>query len=97
MHQPFGMHPAQRVPSDGELPGIVAQHHGVAQEAVRVDAAPYRAFGGDLHRILDRQMVGPVDAKPVEMRLPGGLIGERRLRLLGQSGDQGCGQARLRM
>jgi hypothetical protein len=27
MHQPFRMNPAQRVPTDVELPGIVAQHH----------------------------------------------------------------------
>ena len=40
VHQPFRMDPAQRVPADGELPGIVAQHHGIAQEAMRMDAAP---------------------------------------------------------
>jgi len=40
VHQPFGMHPAQRVAAHGELPGIVAQYHGIAQEVVRVDAAP---------------------------------------------------------
>ena len=39
MHQPFGMDPA-RVLADGELPGIVAEQHSIAQEAVRVDAAP---------------------------------------------------------
>jgi predicted transcriptional regulator len=31
-----------------ELPGIIAQHHGIAQEVVRVDAAPDRSLGGDL-------------------------------------------------
>ena len=62
VHQPFGMHPAERMAAHGELPGIprvrlrrpegrLAQHHGIAQEAVRVDAAPDRPFGGDLHRI----------------------------------------------
>ena len=40
MHQPFRVDPAQRVPPDGELCGIVAQQYGLAQEAVGVDAAP---------------------------------------------------------
>ena len=30
MHQPFRMHPAQRVLANGELSGIVAQQHGIA-------------------------------------------------------------------
>ena len=40
MDQPLGVYPAQRVRTDGELAGLVAQHHGAAQEAVRLDAAP---------------------------------------------------------
>ena len=40
MHQPFRVHPAQRVLSDVELSGIIAQHHGVAEEFVRLNAAP---------------------------------------------------------
>ena len=51
VHQPFGMHPAECVAAHGELPGIIAQHHGIVQEFVRVDAAPDRSFGGDLHWI----------------------------------------------
>ena len=39
-HQSFCMNPAQRMVSHCELSGIVTQHHGVAQEVVRVDAAP---------------------------------------------------------
>ena len=30
VHQPFGMHPAQRVAAHGELPGIVTRHYGIA-------------------------------------------------------------------
>ena len=40
MHQPFRVNPAQRVPADVELSGIIAQHHGVAEEFVRLNAAP---------------------------------------------------------
>ena len=29
VHQPFSMHPAQRVAADGELPGIITQHDGI--------------------------------------------------------------------
>ena len=89
VHQPFGMDPAQRVPAHRELPGIVAQHHGITQEVVRVDAAPDGAFGGDLHRVWRRAQNG--EAKPVEMRRPCGLIGKGRFRLLSQPGDQGGG------
>ena len=53
VHQPFRMHPAQRVPADGELSGIVAQQHGVVQEAVLVNAAPLSSLGGNQHRVLD--------------------------------------------
>ena len=39
--QPFGMHPTQRMQATNvELAGIVAQHDRVAQEFMRVDAAP---------------------------------------------------------
>jgi len=34
------MHPAQRVLPDGELSGIIAQHHRVTQKAVRVLKPP---------------------------------------------------------
>src|SRR3984885_2374907 len=46
VYEPLRMHPAQRVTADGELPGVIAQHHGVAQKSVRLDAAPQSAFGG---------------------------------------------------
>jgi hypothetical protein len=34
------MYPAQSMLADVELTGIVAQHHGFLQKAMRVDAAP---------------------------------------------------------
>ena len=86
VHQPFGMDPAQCVLTNRELPGIIAQHHGIAQEVVRVDAAPDRSLGGDLHRIGRRGQCG--EAEPVKLCRPGGLIGEDRLRLRRQTGDQ---------
>ena len=43
VHQPFGMDPAQRMLTNHELPGIIAQHRGIAQEAVRVAVAPDRS------------------------------------------------------
>jgi hypothetical protein len=47
VHQPLRMHPAQRMPANGKLAGIVADNHHVAQQPVRVDAAPQCPFGGD--------------------------------------------------
>ena len=58
VHQPFRMDPAQRVSADGELPGIVTQHDGIAQKTVRMDAAPLSPFGGDLHRVLNDRQTG---------------------------------------
>ena len=51
VHQPLGMDPTQRVLADIELPGIVTDHHGLAQEAMRADGTPQRALGGDAHRV----------------------------------------------
>ena len=51
MHQPFRVHPAQRVPGDVELPRVIAQHDGPGQKIVCPDAAPQRTFGGDQDRI----------------------------------------------
>ena len=51
MHQPLRMNPAQTVPADLELAGIVADDHRFGEQAMRLDAAPQRALGGDLHRI----------------------------------------------
>ena len=59
VHQPFRMNPAQRVLADVELPSIVAEHHGVMQKSVRMDAAPLSPLGGYLHRVLDDRHIGP--------------------------------------
>ena len=40
MYQPFRVNPAQRMPSDLELPRIITQHDSIAQELVRLNAAP---------------------------------------------------------
>ena len=74
----------------GELPGVIAQHHGIAQEVVCVDTAPDGALGGDLHRVRRRGHCG--ESEPFEVCRPGGLIGEGGLHLFGQQADQGCGQ-----
>jgi hypothetical protein len=47
------MNPAQGVAADIELAGIVAEDDGLGQEAVRLDAAPQRALGGEADRVLD--------------------------------------------
>ena len=82
VHQPLRMHPAQRMPADGELAGVVADNHRLAQQAVRLDAAPQCPFGGD--QTGSGVTCSCADAEAVEMRLPGGLIGERAVRVRGQ-------------
>ena len=65
MHQPLRMDPAQSMPADGELPGIIIQYHGITQEAVRVDAAPLSALGGDQYGVGCRGQGG--ETEPVEV------------------------------
>ena len=64
--------------TDVELSGIIAQHHALAEEFVRLNAAPHGALGGNPHRI--RRDVQAGEAQPAEVRQPGGLIGEAGLR-----------------
>jgi hypothetical protein len=93
------MDPAQSVPADGELPGIVAQHHGVVQKAMRVDAAPLSSLGGNLHRVLDDCQTSLWqwgDRKPVQMRLPCRLINKARLASSARRAIKGPGSPRLR-
>ena len=82
VHQPLRMHPAERVPADVELACVVADNHHLAQQPVRLEAAPQRPFGGDTDRI--RCDLHCRDVKAVEMCSPGGLIGEPRLLVRGQ-------------
>ena len=74
VHQPLGMDPAQRVLADVELPGIVADDDGLAQEAVLGHGAPERALGGDADRVGRHRQPG--EAEMLEMALPGRLVGE---------------------
>jgi hypothetical protein len=75
---------------DRELPGVITQHYGIVQEAMRMDAAPLGAFSSDLHWIRCHGQHGK--AEPLEVCRPSSLIGKGCLRLFGQSGDQGGGQ-----
>ena len=86
VHQPLGVHPAQRVPADVELSGVVAENHGLAQEFVRVDAAPRRALGDDPLRLRREAQRG--QPEPVEMRLPGPMVVKSCRRLGLQTGDR---------
>jgi hypothetical protein len=38
--------------ADVELTGIVAQHYGVVQKLMRVDAAPQSPLGGNQYQVL---------------------------------------------
>ena len=50
VHQPFGMHPAQRMGAYSKLTGIVGDDDDFVEQTVLMDAAEERAFG----RYLDR-------------------------------------------
>ena len=91
VHQPFRMDPTQRMAADGELAGIIAQQHGIAQKAVCMGTAPLSPFGGDLDRGLDDRgtgFFGRGDAKLLQMRLPRSLIGETGHACLSQTGER---------
>jgi hypothetical protein len=81
------MDPAQRVLTDGELAGIVADNHALAQKVMRRNAAPQRALGGDLYRVGGDNECR--DAALLEMRLPGGWIGKLLVRVRCEAGDDG--------
>ena len=74
VHQPLGVHPAQRVAADAELTGIVRDDHRAIEKAMLADTAPERPFGGDLGRI--GSDLEPVEAEGCEMGAPGWLVGE---------------------
>ena len=90
MHQPFGMHPAQRVLADVELTGIIADNHRLAQEAVFRHGTPQRAFGGDADGI--RRNLQLVDPETPQMGLPGRLVVEARAWLGRQAAEHRSGQ-----
>jgi hypothetical protein len=79
--------------ADIELTGIVADDDGVGQKAVRLDATPQGALGGDHNGIgIDRESR---DAELVEMGSPGSLIGEGFARVFCQAGDDRAGEGAL--
>src|SRR5208337_4068637 len=51
VHQAFAMNPAQAVPADTELTGVIAYNHGVGKQAMRLDAAPQRPLSRHHHRV----------------------------------------------
>src|SRR6516225_3300504 len=93
VNEALGMNPAQAMLANIELTGVVADDDSVGQKAVRLDAAPQGALGGDQDRIwlhFER-----CNAKPFEMRGPGRPIGEEPVRVFGQKGDHRPGEATL--
>jgi len=76
-----------------ELAGVVGEDDGVGQQAMRLDAAPQRPFGGDPDRIGgDGQRD---NTEPVEMVQPSRLVHEMPLGMRGQPRDHGTRQRPL--
>src|SRR5216684_4250490 len=46
-----GMHPTKTMRTDVALSGVITDDRGRGKEAVRLDAPPERAFGGDAHGV----------------------------------------------
>ena len=90
VNEAFGVHPAQTVLADIELAGVVADDDGLGKQAVRLDAAPQSAFGGDHHGVrVDFQRGDP---ERIEVRAPGLVIGEPLVAVLGQTIEHVAGQ-----
>ena len=85
MDQPLGVDPAQGMATDGELPRVVGQDHGVGQQAMGLDRSPYRSFGGDQHRIGRHNQRR--DPEPLQMPGPSRFVGEPMLGISLQPGD----------
>lgn len=90
MDQTLGVDPAQRVLTDVELPGVVADHDRLAQEPVCAHRAPQRALGGDAHRVGRHLQTG--QAELLKMAQPRCLIGKLPLLMRDKSLDQRSGQ-----
>src|SRR5271166_3508889 len=90
VNETLGMNPAQAMLADIELTGVVTDDHRVRQKAMRLNAAPQVSLGGNHDGIgID---LDTLDAKSVEMRGPGCLIGENLVGMLGQAGDHRAGE-----
>src|ERR1700724_1048864 len=95
VNETLGMNPAQAMLADIELTGGITDDHRVGQKAMRYDAAPQGSFGGNHDGIgmdLESQ-----DAKPVEMRSPGCLIGENLMGCSAKRAITGPERARWRI
>src|SRR5271168_476461 len=90
VNQTFAMGPTQAVQADVELASVVADNHGIGEQAMRLDAAPQSAFAGDQHGIgADLQSR---DAEPIQMDVPGRPVGEDAIGMLAEAGDDGSGE-----
>src|SRR5712691_10883406 len=88
--QALGMHPAQAMPPEIELSGVIADNSCRGQETMRPDAAPQSALGGDTDRVVTARQRG--NAEPVEMRLPAQAIGEAGLGMTAKPSDRRLGE-----
>jgi hypothetical protein len=93
VHQPLGVYPTECVLTDGKLSGVVTDNHPLTQKVMRLDAAPQRPLGGDLHRVGCYRQRG--DPKLLQMRLPGRRIGKLLVRVFRQASDDGSGERTL--
>ena len=93
VHQPLGMDPTQGMLTDVELPGVVTDHHRVAQEPVCAHRTPQRSLGGDAHRVGRHLQTGQTEL--FKMIQPGSVIGKLAPLMRGQSLDQRSGQGML--
>src|ERR1700692_2310723 len=90
VNQTLGMNPTQAVLADIELTGVVADDHGVGEEAVRLDAAPQRRLGGDHHGVwIDLE---GRDTERFEVGVPGVVTGKAAVGMLDQASDHMGGQ-----
>ena len=76
--------------ADMEPAGGVADDHGLGEQAVRLDAVPQSALGGDRHGIgMDLQ---GGDAEPLQTSVPRRAIGEDAIGMPARPGDDGSGE-----
>src|SRR5215468_5531408 len=93
VNEAFRVNPAQGVQADIELTCVIANDHGVGEKAMGFDASPQRTFGGDQYRI--GSDIEGRDAEPVEMGVPGGLVGEISVGMIEKAGDHRASQRSL--
>jgi hypothetical protein len=89
VHQSLGMYPAQGVEQDGELSRSVADDRQIERETLLDQSAEQRPFGGDA------PMAFALDPQGIEMLLPAGDFGNRRMRMRLQAAQRLLGQTLL--